>query len=86
VRAILVVLGHPGIKVALQLLDHRVDPLAEGDAIEFIEHGLMKALANSVGLRAPRFGAGVVDVLDRQVALILVDTSKNPVLASDPVW
>ena len=32
----------------------------------------MEALANAVGLWAPRFGPGMVDILDRQVQLVLV--------------
>ena len=68
----LVVFGHPGIKVALQLLDRLVDPLAEGDAIEFIEHSLMKALTNSIGLWASCLGTGVINVLDRQVEFVLM--------------
>ena len=32
----------------------------------------MEALADAVGLRAPGLGAGVVDVLDRQVELVFV--------------
>ena len=32
----------------------------------------MEALADAIGLRAPGFGAGVVDVLDGQVELVLV--------------
>ena len=68
----LVVLCHPSVEIGLQLIDRHIDPLAEGNAIELIEHCFVEALANAVGLRAPRFGPGMVDILDRQVQLVLV--------------
>ena len=43
----------------------------EYDTVEFVEHGLVKALANAVGLRAPDLGAQIIDVLDGEVATIL---------------
>ena len=71
-RPILVELCQPGIYIGLQLRKTSVDPLAEGDPVEFIEDGLMKPLANSIGLRAPHLGLGVLDVLDSQVELIFM--------------
>ena len=65
-RPDLVELAHPEIEVGLQLLDRRVDLLAEGDAIELVEHGLVKTLDNSVGLRALGPGSSMVDILDRR--------------------
>ena len=60
----LVELAHPEIEVGLQVIDGRLDRLAEGDAVELLEHRLVKALDNAVGLWALGFGPGVVDVLD----------------------
>src|SRR4029077_12837689 len=37
-----------------------------------IEHGSMKALADSIGLRALGLGAGVIDVLDGEIELVVV--------------
>ena len=48
VRADLVELAHPEIEVGLQVLDGRVDLLAEGDPVELVEHGLVEALRLSV--------------------------------------
>ena len=48
----LVVFFYPGIEVLLESVDAVVDLAAEGNAIEFIEHGLMEALDDAVGLRA----------------------------------
>ena len=44
----------------------------EGDAVELVQDGLVEALADAVGLRALGLGAGMVDVVDRQVEFILV--------------
>ena len=48
----LVELAHPEIEVGLQVVDSGVDLLAEGDAVELVEHGLVEALDDAVGLRA----------------------------------
>jgi hypothetical protein len=37
-----------------------------------IQHGAVEALADAVGLRALGLGAGVIDVLDRQIEFVLV--------------
>src|SRR5215212_1137019 len=71
-RPALVVLGDPSIEIGLQLVDRAVDLLAERHPIELVEHGAMETLADAVGLRALGLGAGVVDVLDRQVELVFV--------------
>ena len=68
----LVELAHPEIEVGLQVVDRGVDLLAEGDAVELIEHGFVEALDDAVGLRALGLGPGVVDVLDRQIELVFV--------------
>ncbi len=68
----LIVFGHPGIEVVLQLADGIVDLLAEGDSIELIQHSLVEPLADAVGLRALGLGAGVIDVLRRKVEFIFV--------------
>lgn len=57
------------VEIGLQPIDRRIDPLAEGDAIEFVEHGLGEAFDDAVGLRALRLGAYMVDVLDREIQL-----------------
>jgi hypothetical protein len=71
-RALFVVLLHPNIEITLQLVDGLVDFLAEHHAIELVEHGSMEAFADSVGLRALGLGAGVIDVLDGEIELVVV--------------
>jgi hypothetical protein len=65
-------LAHPEVEVGLKVLDCRVDLLAEGYAVEFVEHGLVETLDDAVGLRALGLGSGVVDVLDCQIELVFV--------------
>jgi hypothetical protein len=59
----------PGIQIGLQLVDRTIHLLAEGDTLEFVEHGPVEALTGAVGLRALGFRARVIDVLDRKVEL-----------------
>ena len=72
VRPRLIILGHPDIEILLQFADRRIDLLAEGDAVELVEHGLVKPFDDAIGLRAPGLGAGMVDVLDSKVELVFV--------------
>ena len=62
--AYFVVLADPGIEIGLQLIDGTIHLLAERDTIEFVQHGLVEALTDAVGLRALGPGARVIDVLD----------------------
>src|SRR5215469_13264944 len=56
--------------------------LAEGDTIEFVKHGPVEALANSISLRTLGFGARMIDVLDREVELIFVPLRIATILAA----
>ena len=49
-----------------------MDFLAERHAVELVEQRLAEPFANLIGLWAPRFCLGVVNVFHRQVQLILV--------------
>ena len=63
----LIVVANPCIEIDLQFIDRTIHLLAEGNTVELVEHGLVEALADSVGLRALGLGARVIDVLDRKV-------------------
>ena len=52
----LVVLCHPSVEIGLELIDRHIDPLAERHPIELVEHGAVKALADSI-IRHDDFGA-----------------------------
>ena len=68
----LIVLVNPDIEIGLQLVDETIHLFAERDTVKLIEHGLVEALADTVGLRALGLSARVIDVLDREIELILV--------------
>ena len=80
----LVELAHPEVEVGLQVDDRLVELLAEGDAIELVEHGLVESLDDAVGLRALGLGWGVVDVLDRQIELRIGLQRDSSCSASSP--
>src|SRR6516164_10168304 len=50
--------------------------------VKLVEHGLVEALANAVGLRALGLGARMIDVLDRKIELILMPLRVTAVLAA----
>src|SRR5262249_30167655 len=79
---LLIVLAYPHIKVGLQLVDGTVELSAEGDTVQLVEHGLVEAFANAVGLWAFGLGARVIDVLDREIELILMALGVAAVLAT----
>src|SRR3712207_9081358 len=59
-------------EVGLELVDAAVELLAEDDAVELVEQGLVEALDDPIRLRALGLGPAVVDVLDGEVELVLV--------------
>ena len=71
-RARLVVLGDPGIKVGLELVDVAVELLAEDDAVELVEQSLVETLNDPIRLRAIGLGPAVIDVLDGEIEFVLV--------------
>ena len=56
-----IVFRNPGIQIDLQLVDRTIHLLAEGDTVELVEHRLVEALADAVGLRALGLGPRVID-------------------------
>jgi hypothetical protein len=44
---------NPSIEIGLQLRDGAINFLAEGDPVELVEHCLVEALEDAIGLRAP---------------------------------
>ena len=52
------------------------------NAVEFVQHGLVEALADAVGLRALGLGARMIDILDRKVELVFVPLRVAAILAA----
>jgi hypothetical protein len=63
----LVLLRHQCVECFPRLADRRIDLLAKGNAVEFVEHGLLVSFDNAVGLRALGPGSGLVDILDGEI-------------------
>src|SRR4029077_1957190 len=78
----LIVLVNPDIEIGLQLVDETIHLFAERDTVKLIEHGLVEALADAVGLRALGLSARVINVLDREVEFVLVPLWIAAVLAT----
>ncbi len=70
--ATIIVFDEPGVEVGLQLVNGVIDLLAERDPVELVQDSAMEALADSVRLRALGLGAAVIDVLDREIELVLM--------------
>ena len=66
----LVVVFDPAIQIGLQLVDRTIHLLAESDTVKLVEHGLVEAFADSVGLRALGLGPRMIDVLDGEIELV----------------
>src|SRR6266480_3622799 len=71
-RSRFIVLAQPNVKVSLQLVERVVHLRAERHSIELVERSLVEAFADAVGLRALSLGARMIDVLDREIELVLV--------------
>jgi hypothetical protein len=71
VRPRLIILRHPDIEILLQFADRRIDLLAEGDAVELIEHGLVKPLDDAI-----------IRYVIRGAFLVWLCFSKNSVMVS----
>src|SRR5262245_43534034 len=68
----LIVFFDPRVQIGLQFIDCTIYLFAERNTIELVERGLVEAFTDAVGLRALGLGARVIDVLDREIQLILV--------------
>src|SRR5262249_32605933 len=79
---LLIEVADPQIEIGLQLVERTIHLFAECDTIELIEHGLVEALTDAVGLRALGLSARVIDVLDRKVEFVLVSFGVAAILAA----
>ena len=68
----IVVVRQPLVQIFLQLLQRLVQLFAEGHLIKLVQDRLMKPLADAVGLRRHRFGFRVVDIINRQIKLVIM--------------
>ena len=71
---------HVGIRVGPGETFPRIGASWKGQKL--VEHGLVEALADTVGLRALGLSARAIDVLDREVEFVLVPLWIAAVLAT----
>ena len=81
-RTFLIVLSNPLIDILLQLFDRFVELRAKSDLIKLLQHGLVEALTDTVGLWTSGFGLGVLDSFESQVQFILVMLRRSAVLGT----
>jgi hypothetical protein len=70
--SIIVVIKQPFVQIFLEFIQVAIELFAERDLIELLQNGLVEALRNPVGLRMPGLGFGVVDVINRQIQLVIM--------------
>jgi len=63
VRSFIVVFVDPLVKIILQLFDRLVETCSEADLTEFLKDGVVKAFADSIGLRTVGFRRRMINVL-----------------------
>src|SRR5436305_6531954 len=69
---LLIVLAQPVIEVRLQLIQVAIKLLTEGRAVELFLHRAVEAFADAVGLRRLGLRPRMIDILHRQIELVLV--------------
>lgn len=68
----IIVVLKPSVQIGLQAIDIHIERFAKRHLIKLLQDGFVEALANAVGLRRPGLGFSMLDVVDRQVQLIVV--------------
>ena len=74
-----IVLMKPLVQVFLQGLPVTVYPLAESDRVELVQDGFVETLTDSVGLGRLGLRPARVDVIDRQVELVIMAVGPSAV-------
>ena len=68
----IVVVRQPLVQIFLQLLQRLVQLFAEGHLIKLVQDRLMEPLADPIRLRRHRFGFRVIDIINRQIELVIM--------------
>ena len=58
---LLIVIVDPQIKIGLQLVDRTIHLFTEGDTVELVKYGLVKALTDAVRI-APLGSMGIIEI------------------------
>lgn len=68
----MVVAIDPVVQVFLQFCDAAVDLLTEVHLVKLVQHRLVEALTDAIGLRVAHLGLGVFDLVQGQVQLVVM--------------
>ena len=76
-------------KSVLKLVQCSIDLFPERHAVELVQHRLVDPFADPIGLGMPRFRAGMINVLHRQIEFVLMAFGRaaifGPPIGQDPV-
>ena len=70
--AVLIIRHKPSVEISLELLDGRVDLLPMRDLVELLEKCPMEVRTNAVRVGALSLGRRVIEIVEREVQLVLV--------------
>lgn len=71
-RPLLVIALEPSIDVLLELLYRFVELLSECDLVKLLKYRLVETLADSIRLRASRFGPCVFNLFNPKIEFVLM--------------
>jgi len=74
-RAFIIVVFQPFVQISLQLFYRPVDFPAQRRLIKLLQYGLVEPLADTIGLRVAHLSSRVLNVIDRQIQLIIMALS-----------
>ena len=71
-RACVIVVVQPVIKIYLQLFNRQINLLPKSHLVKLVQNGFMEAFADAVSLRMTHLRFGVFNVIQRKIKLIVV--------------
>jgi hypothetical protein len=72
VRTLRIISEEPRVEVGLKALQVRVQLVEKYHLVEFLQHRLVEAFADAIGLRIPGLGLRMVDVVDREIQFVVM--------------
>jgi hypothetical protein len=68
-----------GIVVGQPFIEVRIELFAKRHLVELLQHRLVEAFADAIGLRSPGLGLRMVDVVDREIQFVVMSVWITPV-------
>lgn len=70
--SLIIIISKPFIKIRLQCVEIAIQLFTERDLIKLIQYRFMEPLADAIGLGRHRFGFRMVNVIYRQIKLVIM--------------